>query len=80
MFHLTYDHQSVNPGTAKCVVEVVAAAVRVTEKISLTYGDVSVAGMHENGEWKICESKRFGSLVSVSSTGCPAYTSDLSTW
>ena len=58
MFHLTYDHQSVNPRTTKCVVEVVAAVVRVTEKISLTYGDVSVTEMHENGERKICESKR----------------------
>jgi hypothetical protein len=80
VFHLTYDHQSVTPGDCQGRHQGRRRGSPRDGKISLTYGDVSVTEMHENGEQKICESKRFGSLVSVSSTGCPAYTSDLSTW
>ena len=52
MFPLAHGHQSVNPETAGYV-EVVAAAVRVTENKSLTYGDASVAEKYENGERKV---------------------------
>ena len=51
MFPLAYGHQSDHPGLPDFV-EVVAAAVRVTENKSLTYGDASVAEKYENGERK----------------------------
>ena len=51
MFPLAYGHQSDHPGLPDFV-EVVAAAVRVTENKSLTHGEASVAEKHENGERK----------------------------